>query len=254
MSDLILLDITPPIATLTLNRPERHNSLIPDMLQAMLDALATIDGDDEVKVVVLQANGLSFSTGGDVKAFYLQRDNLETYSNEVVGLLNKVIIAMLNLSVPVVTAVHGMVTGGSIGFLLASDIVMMAPKATITPWYSVVGFSPDGGWTAILPSIIGTQRTASILMQNTTITAKKATRWGLACSIVPTKKIRERAQKVAQTIANMKTGSIRHTHRLLANLQPDLGMRLSTERMHFVHQIMTKEAQEGMAEFLQVDK
>ena len=254
ISDLILLDITPPIATLTLNRPQRHNSLIPEMLEALLSALQTIEANEDVKVVVLQANGRSFSTGGDVKAFYLQRANLEAYANEIVGLLNKVIMAMMHLSVPVVTAVHGIVTGGSLGLVLAGDIVLIAPKATITPWYSVVGFSPDGGWTAMLPAIIGAQRTASILMQNSAITAKKAVRWGIAGRIVPAKKIHAEAQKVAQTVAAMKPGSIRHTHQLLADLQPNLGMRLEAERIHFVHQIMTEEALNGMAAFLNVER
>ena len=67
MEELVLRETIGPVAVVTLNRPERHNSLVPDLLRALLDALATAETDEAVRAVVLQANGRSFSTGGDAK-------------------------------------------------------------------------------------------------------------------------------------------------------------------------------------------
>jgi 2-(1,2-epoxy-1,2-dihydrophenyl)acetyl-CoA isomerase len=251
MSDLILLDTRDSVATVTLNRPERHNSLVPALLQEMLTAVKTIRAQSDVRAVVLQANGRSFSTGGDVRGFYDHIDTLEEYASTIVGLLNQVILLLFDLPVPVVAAVHGIVTGGSFGLVLASDIVLVAPEASFTPYYSVVGFSPDGGWTALLPAIIGPKRVAEILMCNHAITAKESIAWGLASRIVAADRIREEALETAQDIAAKKTSSLRHTKRLLGTAYGDPAARLEAERSRFVQQIATQEAQRGIVTFLE---
>lgn len=250
MSSLILLETQNQITTLTLNRPERHNSLAPEFLHEMLNALEEASRQSELRALVLQANGRSFSTGGDVKAFYDHRDNIEPYANEIVGLLNQVIVTMVRLPTPIVAAVHGIVTGGSIGLVLASDIVLVAPEASFTPFYSVVGFSPDGGWTAMLPTVIGQKRTSQILMLNQTITADQAVSWGLANRIVPANQIRDEARIVAESVAQKKWGSIQRTKRLLWRDTNILEAWLEEERQKFREQIVTVEARNGMEVFL----
>jgi 2-(1,2-epoxy-1,2-dihydrophenyl)acetyl-CoA isomerase len=69
MTNLVLLETHNQITTLTLNRPERHNGLVPEFLREMLNAIDETSKRPELRVLVLQANGRSFSTGGDVQAF-----------------------------------------------------------------------------------------------------------------------------------------------------------------------------------------
>jgi 2-(1,2-epoxy-1,2-dihydrophenyl)acetyl-CoA isomerase len=203
-----------------------------------------------IGAVVLQANGRSFSTGGDLGGFYEHTDDLEAYAGEIVGLLNRVILALVDLPVPVVAAVQGMVTGGSLGLVLGSDVALVAPEASFTPYYGIVGFGPDGGWTAMLPAIIGSKRAASVLLRNLTITAEQAVAWGLASRVVPDERIREEALAAAQEIADQKTGSVRHAKRLLGLAYGDLAARLEAERARFVEQIGTEEARQGIVTFL----
>jgi 2-(1,2-epoxy-1,2-dihydrophenyl)acetyl-CoA isomerase len=250
MSQLILLESRDNIATLALNRPERHNSLVPEFLREMLNAVAQVGAQAEARALVLQGNGRSFSTGGDVRAFYDHRDNIEPYARDVVGLLNQVIVALVRLPVPIIAAVHGIVTGGSLGLVLASDIVLVAPEASITPFYSVVGFSPDGGWTAMLPLLIGQKRASEILMLNRTILAEQAVQWGLANQIIAADRIRAEARAVAESIAQKKWGSIQRTKRLLWRDADALAARLEEERARFCEQIVTAEAHDGMEAFL----
>lgn len=252
MSDLVLTERIASTAVLTLNRPERHNSLVPALLQALLSALGGLASESRVRCVILQANGRSFSTGGDVRAFYEHRDDLRAYAEEVVGLLNNVILALLRQPQPVVAAVHGIVTGGSLGLVLGSDLVLVAPQAAFTPYYSVVGFSPDGGWTALLPALIGTKRAAEVLMRNGTITAEQAVAWGLAARIIPADRIREAALSVAQEISAAREGSVAASKRLLGLSWAHVEERLEAERVEFVRQILTPGARQGMAAFLQV--
>jgi 2-(1,2-epoxy-1,2-dihydrophenyl)acetyl-CoA isomerase len=249
LTDLVLQERIGPVAIVTLNRAERHNSLVPELLRAMLDALAAIETDTAVRAVVLQANGRSFSTGGDAQGFVDHADDIEAYAREIVGLLNEVILALIDLPVPVVTAVHGIVTGGSLGFILGSDIVLAAPEANFTPFYSVVGPSPDGGWAGLLPLLIGPRRAAAVLYLNETIDAETAVFWGLVNRIVPSDQIRNEALAVAQSIASKKQGSIRHTKQLLNWHRDELTARLEAELNHFVDEIVNGEGLTGFQEF-----
>ena len=251
MTELVQMEWVGPVAILTLNRPERHNSLVPEMLEALLERLEEIKTRSEIRAVVLQASGRSFSTGGDMGGFAAHLNTLETYARRIVGLLNQTILAMLQLPAPLVAAVHGIVTGGSMGLVLACDLILVAPEVTFTPYYSVVGFSPDGGWTAMLPALIGSKRSAAILMQNQSISAEEALAWGLANRIVPGDRIRPEALGMAQDIAYKKPGSIQHTRRLLLGNLGDLAHRLEAERTRFVQQIVTPEARDGIAAFLE---
>jgi 2-(1,2-epoxy-1,2-dihydrophenyl)acetyl-CoA isomerase len=250
LSQLVLTEREGPVAIVTLNRPERHNSLVPAFLGEILAALEEIGVEREVRAVVLQANGRSFSTGGDVAGFDAHRDDLATYARTIVGLLNQVILALVELPQPIVAAVHGIVTGGSLGLVLGSDVVLVAPEASFTPYYCVVGFGPDGGWTAMLPDVIGTRRAAEVLLRNLTITAEQALAWGLANRLVPADRIHDEALGMAQKIAAKKPGSVRHTKRLLSLNRGDVAARLEAERAHFVELIETDEARQGIAAFL----
>jgi len=250
MVDMVVLTIEGSVARLTLNRPERHNSLVPELLRDMLSCLEDVRGDPQVRIVLLNASGRSFSTGGDIRGFYDHLQDLEAYSNEVVGLLNKVILEMMVLPVPIVTAVHGIVTGGSLGLILASDIIVMTPEASITPYYNVVGFSPDGGWTAILPSIIGAKRTFEILATNRTIAASEAIHWGLASMLVPGEDIHNHLANIIDTLLSMKPGSLRSTKRLLNMDRETFAEKLKLEQKAFVSQVLTDEARYGIRSFL----
>jgi 2-(1,2-epoxy-1,2-dihydrophenyl)acetyl-CoA isomerase len=244
---LILLERYGPIATLTLNRPERHNSLVPELLRELLDALSEVA---DARVLILQANGRSFSTGGDVRAFYEHRAEAEAYAREVVGELNETIEALLRFPAPIIAAVNGVVTGGSIGLVLAADMVLVTPRASFTPYYNVVGFSPDGGWTALLPGVIGTARTAELLLTNATISAQQAVEWGIANRVVEADRLYDEAQAAAEVIVTMKINSVRRSIQLLREHKLAALPKLQAELNQFVEQITTDEAQTGMRGFL----
>ncbi len=249
MSD-VLLEHIGPVSVVTLNRPQRHNSLTPAFLRALLRALSQVAADGNVRAVVLRANGRSFSTGGDALGFIENGDRAVDYANEIVGLLNDTVLTLVDLPVPVVTAVHGPVTGGSLGLVLASDIVLVSPETTFTPYYSAVGPSPDGGWATLLPAVIGRQRAAAVLLLNETITAGDAVAWGMAQRVVAADAIHAAALTTAQRIAGMKPGSIAHTRRLLFFDREEIAARLEAERVHFVDHMASGEPLAGFTAFV----
>ena len=111
-------DPTPPVlversgdrVTVTLDRPARHNALVPELLAPLRDAFSSIATGGATRVAVLRAAGPSFSTGGDIGAMLARQDELVRYADELVGLLNESIAAIAECHVPVVVAVDGQVT------------------------------------------------------------------------------------------------------------------------------------------------
>lgn len=251
MSTFVESAIDEEVATITIDRPERHNSLVPPLLDELRESLAAADGDEAVKAIMLETAGPSFSTGGDVAAFYEHREDIVEYAERTVGGLQAVMLTMLRSQTPIVVAVDGVVTGGSLGLLLGGDVVLMGEDATITPYYTVVGFSPDGGWTAILPEIIGRQRTARILLANETIYAAEAVEWGIASEVVPEGSVSATAHDFATDIAGKKQGSIKRCLPLLAADIETIENRLRAETTSFIEQVQTAEARKGMEDFLE---
>ena len=237
------------VGVVTLNRPNRSNSLVPEMTRQMLTILDGIGVDQTVRAVVLQAEGRAFSTGGDTQDYMERDDEIVDYARAIVGGLHRCMLAMIDLPIPIVAAVNGIVTGGGLGLLLASDYVCASRNVRIAPYYSVVGFSPEGGWTAILPFIIEPKRASEWLMLNRFVSAETLLDWGVVNRLCAAKRIREDAMQIAQSIAARQPGSIRHTKRLLWQERDQIAARLDLELEHFLQQITTKEARDGWRAF-----
>jgi len=244
----VLVGIDNGVATVTLNRPERHNSLVPEFLSQLLDALSACTRDSNVGAVVLRAAGRSFSTGGDLHGFLEHAGDIRNYSEQLVGLLNEAIVTICDCRVPVIVAVDGQVTGGALGLVLAADIVLVTERATFRPYYVDVGFSPDGGWTALLPELIGCKRASAVQLLNQTVSADQALDWGLATAYADSAELEPALVELCGRLQNKKAGSVHNTRRLMR--PADLESRLDEEKRRFVAQIATDEAIEGIRAFL----
>ena len=245
---LVTLRFRGNIALVSLNRPARHNALVPELLSRLLQVLEHQDCQ-AAPVVILRAEGHSFSTGGDLSGFQNHRATIGTYARKLVGQLNQVILAIYTHPAAIVCAVHGQVTGGSLGFLLAADHVIMHRGVTITPYYSVVGFSPDGGWTALLPDIIGRQQTMHWLASNTSHDADTCMSLGLAQQVVDND-CDAAALRWAERVAEKQPGSVSRTRKLLTTGVETMRQRLEAECESFVSQIQTQQALDGIELFL----
>ncbi|GAB3020528.1 enoyl-CoA hydratase [Nocardioides flavus (ex Wang et al. 2016)] len=247
--DLVRRQSHEGVAVLTLSRAERHNALVPELLEQLRTEVATVAADPGVRAVVLSADGPSFSTGGDVAAFASREGTeLETYARRIVGVLHEAVLDLLALDVPLVVAVQGPVTGGSLGLVLAADVVVAGPRASFAPWYVRVGFSPDGGWTALLPRRVGHARAATWQLTNRTVEVDLAAQWGLVDETADDP--RARALEVARDLARMVPGAVTRTKRLMRSDLDDVRRGLDAELEEFVAQIGTDEARAGMQAFL----
>lgn len=249
---LVLTGVADRVATVTLNRPERHNALVPELLAALNGALDSLATDDPVALVLTGA-GRSFSTGGDVAAFAaLPRGERRAYADGLVGALNAAILKLIDLPCPVVCRLHGPVTGGSCGLVFASDLIAMAPRAFLQPYYVDVGFAPDGGWTALLPERIGAARAGAIQLLNRRIGPEETVSLGLAQTVEPEDMLDDVIGGWLDLLRAKVPASLRATRALL--LAPErrqaIADGLERERARFLALIESAETEAGMARFL----
>lgn len=94
------------------------------------------------------------------------------------------------IDAPIVTAAHGAVAGGGLGYVYAADLVVAAEGTKFVTGFADLGLSGDGGGTWHLPRLIGARRAAEVYLRNTPITAADALRWGMVNAVVPADELR----------------------------------------------------------------
>ncbi len=245
----VLIQRNGTIANIILNRVQRHNSLVPSFLQALKDAFSSLGADDSVSVIKLTSTAKSFSTGGDLLAFYEHRSNPEPYAQDIVGLLNQTMATMIECPKPIVAVVNGQVTGGSMGLILGSDIVLVSERASFTPYYVEVGFSPDGGWSTLLNDVIGYQRAKVIQLLNKAISPEDAVAWGLAFEKIYSAEIDAAASALCESLSSKKPKTLSSTKHMTR--YPDYKQRLESELQAFCQLVVTDDAQQGLKAFLE---
>lgn len=129
MSDFkyIFLEQNERVATLVLNRPEKHNAFFPEMLEYMIAAINQVR-ESSSEVFIIKGNGPSFCAGADLRWF----DRLRTAGAEIIdreiGLLAEMLLVVYRLEIPTIAIAHGTVAGGGIGLLAACDFAIASPE------------------------------------------------------------------------------------------------------------------------------
>ncbi|MGB3246820.1 MAG: enoyl-CoA hydratase/isomerase family protein [Sulfitobacter sp.] len=170
---MIDLDRSGPVWTVTINRPEKANSLT----HAMLSELAHIMEDaQEARAVILTGTGKVFSAGADLDA---ARAGLAT--SDVWERLSGAIARLPGLTI---AALNGTLAGGAMGMALACDLRIATPAAKFFYPVMKLGFLPQPSDPARMSALIGPARTKLILMGGQKIDAQEALRFGLIDRIV----------------------------------------------------------------------
>ncbi|WP_319774510.1 enoyl-CoA hydratase/isomerase family protein [Breoghania sp.] len=251
--DLVVYRCESDCVRLTLNRPSRANALVPALLSRFRDALATAVSQSP-RVLILDAAGKAFSTGTDISGHLEHADDpdrLRAYADELIGQLNGAILDLMAFPAPVVTAVRGPVTGGSIGFLLASDIVVMSEGAFAQPYCAEMGFAPIGGWTAILPKRIGEARALEIQLLNRKVEAWRAHALGLVTAVPAREEFNAELHQQVETLRAKETGALVTARALIRSedRRLEIARGLEAERVKYVERIALPEVIERMRTF-----
>jgi enoyl-CoA hydratase len=210
----------PQIALITLNRPERMNSMAFDVMVPLKAALESIAYDNSVRVVVLTGAGRGFSSGADHKSAgevpHVQGLTRPTYALRSMQILDDVILALRRLHQPVIAAVNGAAIGGGLCLALAADIRIAASGA----YFRAAGINngltaSELGLSYLLPRAIGSSRAFEIMLTGRDIDAEEAERIGLVSRQVPDDQLLETCYAMAERIAGFSRPGIELTKRTL---------------------------------------
>src|SRR6201995_3882584 len=215
--DPALLRIDGPIATITLNRPAAFNSVNLAIAQKLEQLAAHIEGDDAIKVVVLEGEGRAFSAGGDLQTIGAAADTNTV--TPLVGELLKHYHAFIEIvrRMPKISlsSVHGSAAGAGMGLAFVTDLCIAADDARFTPAYAKIGVSPDGGSTVGIVGTVGVRRALQIFLAEDSFTAQQAYEWGLVAKLVPAAELKAATRQFAERLAHQAPAGLAATKALI---------------------------------------
>ena len=210
--ETILLGTEEGVATITMNRPEKHNACSVQMFQEIDDALSTIEKDESVKAVIITGAGdQAFSAGVDFDD--LEFNDLKE-AHAFVAADARTFRHIENIPQPVIAAVNGYAYGYGCKIAIVSDVAIASEKAR----FGLQGIKVGAVHVITLGrgrDVLGRNRLGYLLLSGETIDAQQAEHWGIVSRVVPHEELLAEAEGLARTIAGHPVLSVRAIKRML---------------------------------------
>ena len=193
----VLLDVDGAIATITLARAEKLNSVTQEMSDALVALIEHANDDDDIRVIILTGAGeRAFCAGSDIRT-------LDKYATPW-DFRNRTDYcdAIRAARKPVIAAVNGYAFGGGLETALTCDIRLASTTASFAAPEIKLGWIGGGGMSTFLAHSIGPSNAAVMLMTGVPVDAETALRWGLVSEVVEPDRLLERARELAAVIAS----------------------------------------------------
>jgi enoyl-CoA hydratase/carnithine racemase len=241
-------DEAPHVAELVLDRPEALNAISTAQAEAIAGATAELAADRGVRAVVLSsAVAKAFCVGADLK-------ERNAFTDDELGrqrpIARSAYGGVLELTVPVIAAVHGYALGGGCELALACDLIVADETALFGLPEVSVGVIPGGGGTQLLARRIGWGRAADLVFTARRVDAEEAYRLGLADRLVPAGAARKTALELAATIAGHSPVGVRNAKQAMRiGLDLPLAAGLEVEDARWRATAFSGDRREGVAAF-----
>lgn len=204
MSDVVRIDVSSGIAAVTLNRPEKRNALNLEMVRALHAALESLEGNGELRAVILSGAGDHFVAGADI-AELRERRAADALASINGALFNRV----EDLPVPVIAAVRGFALGGGCELAIACDLRVAGTSARLGQPEVGLGILPGAGATHRLPRLVGMGRAKELVFTGRIVSAEEALAMGLVNRVVDDAAVMDKARELAETIAKQGAEAVR---------------------------------------------
>ena len=241
------------VGKITLNRPEKFHSFVREMALELQDALNKCKEDNEVRAVLITANGKAFCAGQDLGEAV--DPNGPDISKIIQEHYNPIIRKIRNLDKPVVAAVNGVAAGAGASLALCCDIIVATESASFIQAFSKIGLIPDSGSTYFLPKLIGIQKATALMMTADTVSAKDAEIMGMIYKSYSDEEFESESWKLVSKLAKMPTKALALTKELLnASVENTLEQQLNMEDKYQSVAADTTDFKEGVQAFLEKRK
>jgi methylglutaconyl-CoA hydratase len=253
MTDTVLVNIdSRGVARLTLNRPEVHNAFDDVLILKLIEKLKDLDSNDDVRVVILAANGKSFSAGGDLG--WMQRTSDYSFNENLADARDLAdLMKILNrLSKPTVALIQGAAYGGGVGLTAACDIVIASEKAKFCLSEVKLGLIAS----VISPYVraaIGETQARRYTLTAELFNADEARRIGLVHEVCAADALEDQAEHFVQQVLKNSPAAMAGVKELLFSLSGrGIGDDVVEDTANRIAKIRaSEEGKEGIAAFLE---
>ena len=209
----IRYEVDGPVAVITLNRPERLNSIGGAMLAELRHAMATAERDTSVVGIVLTGAGRGFCAGADMDGLKdLAAGDSDPFANEAEETLTpggadrdaayeKSVTFVMAVRKPVVGAINGPAAGMGLSFAAACDVRFAAENAFFVNSFAQRGLSGEHATTWLLPRLMGHARALDMMWTGRRVSAQEAKDCGLVNEVVPREELLDAAKGYIRTLA-----------------------------------------------------
>ena len=221
MTQTVLYESARGVATITLNRPERMNSMGGDLMERALEAIERAASASTVRAVVLTGAGRAFCVGGDLQS--MSRGERESGAATTTPRSHAAEVARLRywmqssrllheMDKVTIAAINGACAGAGLAWACACDLRFAAEGANFNVAFRNAGISGDFGGTWTLPRIVGPAKARELYLLSPRFTAKEALHMGLVTKVLPDAELMDHVRGVAAdlvdaaplTVVNMK--------------------------------------------------
>lgn len=196
-------NVTDHVATISLVRPDKMNSLTRAAKQDLRDYLHQAASDSQVRCVVIAGSGRAFCVGQDLDEHLAtaKPDGSMGDPTTVAEHYNPIVTAIATMPKPVIAAVNGIAAGAGASIAFAADFRILGQSAGFNTAFAAIGFSCDTGASWTLPRLVGHANALDLLMRPRTIDAAYADKIGLATSVVADDQLDQAVAELARELA-----------------------------------------------------
>ncbi|MFQ5826115.1 MAG: enoyl-CoA hydratase/isomerase family protein [Dehalococcoidia bacterium] len=239
------------VATITMNRPDRLNSMSPRLMEELTRVTEELGEDEEVRAVILTGAGRAFCAGADLDS-PLFTDISAKNSVDLFKVVNGVILNIRKMPKAIIAAVNGAAVGGGCNLALACDIIVAAEGARFGEAFINLGLQPDYGGTFFLPRLVGPAKALELMLTGKLIDAREAERIGMVNQVVPAEELMQTARELAGTIAQKSPLAVAYTKAAVYQaMHSDIDAALEAEARGQSLLFLTEDLQEGVRAFLE---
>jgi enoyl-CoA hydratase/carnithine racemase len=242
------------IVVLTLNKPDKRNSLSETMLGALGEAFESVAADKTVRVIVLTANGPAFSAGHDLKELTGHRsdpDGGRSYTKQTMDSCSALMHAIMRLPQPVIAAVEGTATAAGCQLVATCDMAVASTSAKFCTPGVHIGLFCSTPMVALTRNV-GRKHAMEMLLTGEMISGEDAFRIGLVNRVVSPGAAREEAIKLARKIAAKSAAAVKFgKEAFYRQLEMNVAdaYRYAAEVM--VENMLAADAKEGISAFIE---
>jgi enoyl-CoA hydratase/carnithine racemase len=252
----LLYETDGPVATITLNRPDRLNAITGPMLESLSRALRDADQDRGVRVIILTGAGRGFCAGLDLKDLMsgtgIGSDGGGDLSTARFDLAGSPPVVLHTVDKPVICALNGPAAGYGMDLALGADIRIAATDAKLAAVFTKRGILPESGGAWLLPRLVGWAKAAEIAFRGMTLGADEALELGLVNHVVEPDRLMASAREMAAEIAANAPLAVQATKRMMRlGLEETFEANVHHVFLQLLPLFRTQDFQEGVKAFIQ---